>query len=258
MKKLLLAGAALSTFSNVVDSVFAADMPPFVAPIPIFTWTSCFLGAHIGGGWAQKNFTDPVALVQNSFLGTVTTGATAVGVSSSGLLVGGQMGCDYQFGLSPWVLGLEGAVSGMNLRGNTNFGLPLGGPSDIATMTAKTDFLPSVTARFGYALANWLFYVRAGGAWAGDKYSVTGTFFPTATAFAFEGLDNRFGWTAGGGVEWAFAEVWSARLEYDYYGLGHRSALMIDAINGLSGVLSVQQSVQTVKLGVSFHMWAGP
>jgi outer membrane immunogenic protein len=257
MKKLLLAGAALATFSNVVDSVFAADMPPFVAPIPIFTWTSCFLGAHIGGGWAQKDFTDPVALVQNSFLGTVTTGVTTVGVSASGLLVGGQMGCDYQLGRSPWVLGLEGSVSGMNLRGNTNFGLPLGGSSDIATMTTKTDFLPSVTARFGYALANWLFYVRAGGAWAGDKYSVTGTFFPTATAFGFEGLDNRFGWTAGGGVEWAFAEVWSARLQYDYYGLGHRSALMTDAINGLSGVLSVQQSVQTVKLGVSFHVWAG-
>ncbi len=257
MKKLLLAGAALSTFSNVVDSVSAADMLPFVAPIPMFTWTSCFLGAHLGGGWAQKDFTDPVALAQNSFLGTVTTGVTTIGVSSSGLLVGGQMGCDYQFGLSPWVLGLEGAVSGMNLRGNTNFGLPLGGAGDIATMTAKTDFLPSVTARFGYALANWLFYVRAGGAWAGDKYSVTGTFFPTATAFGFEGLDNRFGWTAGGGVEWAFADLWSARLEYDYYGLGHRSALMTDAINGLSGVLSVQQSVQTLKLGVSFHMWAG-
>jgi outer membrane immunogenic protein len=257
MKKLLLAGAAaLST--GIAGPALAADIPlGYVAPIPIFTWTSCFLGAHIGGGWAQKDFTDPVALVQNSFLGTVTTGATTVGVSSSGLLVGGQMGCDYQFGPSPWVLGLEGAVSGMNLRGNTNFGLPLGGPSDIATMTAKTDFLPSVTARFGYALANWLFYVGAGGAWAGDKYSITGTFFPTATAFGFEGLDNRFGWTAGGGVEWAFADVWSARLEYDYYGLGHRSALMTDAINGLSGVLSVQQSVQTVKLGVSFHMWAG-
>jgi outer membrane immunogenic protein len=255
MKKLLLAGAALSTLSN---SGFAADLPPFVAPIPMFTWSSCFLGAHIGGGWAQKDFTDPVALVQNSFLGTVTTGVTTVGVSSSGLLIGGQVGCDYQFGLSPWVLGLEGAVSGMNLRGNTNFGLPLGGANDITTMTAKTDFLPSVTARFGYALANWLFYARAGVAWAGDKYSVTGTFFPTATAFGFEGLDNRFGWTAGGGVEWAFAEVWSARLEYDYYGLGHRSALMTDAINGLAGVLSVQQSVQTLKLGVSFHMWAGP
>jgi hypothetical protein len=31
---------------------------------------------------------------------------------------------------------------------------------------------------------------------------------------------------------------------------------MTDAINGLSGVLDVKQSVQTVKLGVNFHMWA--
>jgi outer membrane immunogenic protein len=86
---------------------------------------------------------------------------------------------------------------------------------------------------------------------------VTGTFLPTATAFGLEGVDNRFGWTAGAGVEWAFAELWSARLEYDYYGLGQRSALMTDPINGFTGVMNVQQSVQTVKLGVSFHMWAG-
>jgi opacity protein-like surface antigen len=228
-----------------------------VAPVPIFNWTSCFLGAHIGGGWAHKDFTDPAALVQNSILGTVTPGLTTVGVSSGGLIIGGQMGCDYQFGFSPWVVGVEGAVSGGNLRGNTNLALFLGGPGDIATLTAKTDFLPSVTARIGYALDNWLFYVRAGGAWGGDKYSVTGTFFPTATAFGLEGVDDRFGWTAGGGVEWAFAQVWSAWLEYDYYGLGQRSALMTDPINGFTGVMNVQQSVQTVKLGVSFHMWAG-
>ena len=257
MKKLLLAGVAAMS-AGIAGPALAADMPlGYVAPVPIFNWTSCFLGAHIGGGWAHKDFTDPVALVQNSILGTVTPGVTTVGVSSSGLIIGGQMGCDYQFGFSPWVVGVEGAVSGGNLRGNTNFVLPLGGSSDIATLTAKTDFLPSVTARVGYALDNWLFYVRAGGAWAGDKYSVTGTFLPTATAFGLEGVDNRFGWTAGGGVEWAFAEVWSARLEYDYYGLGQRSALMTDPINGFTGVMNVQQSVQTVKLGVSFHMWAG-
>jgi outer membrane immunogenic protein len=257
MKKLVLAGVAAMS-AGIAGPALAADMPlGYVAPVPIFNWTSCFLGAHIGGGWAHKDFTDPVALVQNSILGTVTPGVTTVGVSSSGLIIGGQMGCDYQFGFSPWVVGVEGTASGGNLRGNTNFVLPLGGSSDIATLTANTDFLPSVTARVGYALDNWLFYVRAGGAWAGDKYSVTGTFLPTATAFGLEGVDNRFGWTAGAGVEWAFAELWSARLEYDYYGLGQRSALMTDPINGFTGVMSVQQRVQTFKLGVSFHMWAG-
>jgi len=258
MKKPLLAGAALAMFSHIAGSAFAADLPLLAAPVPVFSWTSCFLGAHVGGGWAHKEFTDPVVLVQNSILGTVTTGVTTIGVSPSGFLIGGQIGCDYQFGFSPWVLGVEGEMSGMNLRGNTNFALPLGGAGDIATITAKTDFLPSVTARLGYALGNWLIYVRAGGAWAGDKYSVTGTLLvPPPTPFGLEGVDNRFGWTAGGGVEWAFADVWSARLEYDYYGLGQRSTLMTDPINGFTGVMNVQQSVQTVKLGVSFHMWAG-
>lgn len=258
MKKLLLAGAAaLSALSGLAGSAGAADLPVAVVPLPPFGWTSCFLGAHVGGGFAQTNLADPVMLVQDLILGTgATTTASAVGVSPNGLLVGGQMGCDYQFGYSPWVLGAEGAVSGGNLRGNTNIGLPLGAPGDGATVTAKTDFLPSVTARFGYALANWLFYVRAGGAWEGGKYDVTGTML--GTPFGFQGLDNRFGWTAGGGVEWAFGQVWSARVEYDYYGLGQRSALMTDNINAFSGVMNVQQSVQTIKLGVNFHMWAVP
>ena len=111
MKKLLFAGVAV--MSAVARPALAADMPlRYVAPVPIFNWTSCFLGAHIGGGWAHKDFTDPVALVQNSILGTVTPGVTTVAVSSSGLIIGGQMGCDYQFGFSPWVVGVEGAVSG--------------------------------------------------------------------------------------------------------------------------------------------------
>jgi opacity protein-like surface antigen len=109
MKKLLLASAAAVSL-GISGPAPAADLPlGYVAPAPIFNWTSCFLGAHIGGGWAHKDFTDPVALVQNSILGTVTAGVTTVAVSSSGLIVGGQRGCDYQFGFSPWVLGVEGA-----------------------------------------------------------------------------------------------------------------------------------------------------
>jgi outer membrane immunogenic protein len=255
MRKLLLAGAAVSLLS-IAGPAAAADLPIAVlAPAPVFNWTSCFLGAHIGGGWVHQDISDPVALVQNTFLGPITTGVTTVQVSPTGLVVGGQMGCDYQFGYTNWVLGAEGAVSGANFRGNTNSALPLGDPGDIATVTAKTDFIPSATARLGYAVNNWLFYVRGGAAWAGDKYSVTGTFL--GTAFGFEGVDNRFGWTGGGGVEWAFAQYWSARLQYDYYQLGQRAVLMSDSINTLSGVVNVNQNVQTIKLGVNFHMWAG-
>jgi outer membrane immunogenic protein len=256
MKRLLLARTAVSLFS-IAGPAVAADIPfkPPWAPAPAFSWTSCFLGTHIGGGWAHEDFTDPVELVQDSFLGQVTNGVTTVRIGPSGLVIGGQMGCDYQFEHTNWVLGAEGSASGANLRGNTNVGLPLGNRGGFATVTAKTDFLPSATVRLGYAVNNWLLFVRGGAAWAGDKYSVTGAFL--STAYDLEGLDNRIGWTGAGGLEWAFADYWSARLQYDYFQLGHRSSLMSDSINGLSGVLNVNQSVQTVKLGVNFHMWAG-
>lgn len=33
---------------------------------------------------------------------------------------------------------------------------------------------------------------------------------------------TRTGWTAGAGIEWAFAEHWSPNVEYNYYDFGTR------------------------------------
>jgi outer membrane immunogenic protein len=255
MNKLLLAGAA-AFVSILSGATFAADMPmqfPAMAPPP-FTWTSCYLGAHAGGGWAHKDMTDPVQLVQDSFLGPgMTVGATTVTATPSGAVVGGQIGCDYQFAPS-WVLGIEGAASGSTMNGSTTVALPLGFPGDSAVAAARTDFLSSVTGRVGYAFENLLFYAKGGVAWAGDKFTVTGSF--QGTGFGFEGLEARTGFVAGTGIEWAFARHWSTSLEYDYYQFGHRTTLMSDAINGFSGNMDIKQSVQVVKVGINFHMWA--
>jgi outer membrane immunogenic protein len=45
-------------------------------------------------------------------------------------------------------------------------------------------------------------------------------FFPLAT---WSNAQTRVGWTAGAGVEWAFADNWTAKLEYLYVDLGHSS-----------------------------------
>ena len=255
MKATLLIGAALSLLAI---PAFGADLEPdmqFKAPPvpPPFAWTGCYGGAHVGGGWASKAITDPVQLVQDSFSGApVTTGVTTVNASPTGFVGGGQMGCDYQFAPT-WVVGIEGAVSGTTLKGSTSVSLPLTG--EAASVTGAMDLLPSLTARFGYAADRWLFYVKGGAALASDSYSVTGTF--TGTPFDFEGLDLRYGWTVGGGVEWAFTDIWSARLEYDFYQFGSGSVQMSDATNALSGPVNVRQSVQVVKAGLNFHVWWG-
>jgi outer membrane immunogenic protein len=257
MKKLPLLISAAVCLLSIAGPSLAADMPMYVAQAPAyaFSWTSCYLGAHAGGGWANKSVTDPVQVVQDSLSGApVTAGVTTVNVSPTGAVVGGQIGCDYQFAPT-WVVGVEGAASGATMKGNTSVGLPAGFLGDSAVVTARTDFLASATVRLGYAVDRVLFYVDGGGAWEGGKYTATGTF--TGIPFGFEGLDQRFGWTVGGGVEWAFWHHWSAKLEYDYFGFGHGNVLISDAINAVSGPVDVRQSVQVVKFGLNFHMWAG-
>jgi opacity protein-like surface antigen len=255
MKKLLLTGAAIGSLILAQQPLLAADLlvnkaPP---PPPVFSWTGCYLGGHLGGGWSRKDITDPVQLVQDSLSGTpVTTGVTTVSVDPGGLVVGAQAGCDYQFAPS-WVFGIEGAASGATMKASTSVGLPLGFPGETALVTARTDFIGSVTARLGYAADRWLFYVKGGAAWAGDKYDVGGSF--TGIPFGFEGLDQRLGWVMGGGIDWAFSGFWSVSLEYDYYQFGHRSVLLSDPINLVSGPLDFKQSVQIAKVGLNFHMW---
>ena len=52
MRNLLLSGIALGV---LVTPVMAADLAPsFKAPIPVYTWTGCYVGADIGGGWANQ------------------------------------------------------------------------------------------------------------------------------------------------------------------------------------------------------------
>jgi outer membrane immunogenic protein len=258
MKKLLLVTAAICSLS-IASPACAADLPVNVikapAPLPVFSWTGCYLGAHVGGGWASKDMTDPVQLVQDQLTGApVTAGVTTVRVSPIGVAVGGQFGCDYQFAPS-WAAGIEFAASGSTMKGSTSLALPLGVPGEAALVTARTDFLGSGSVRLGYAADRWLFYVKGGAAWAGDKYVITGAF--TGIPFDFEGLDQRLGWIVGGGVDWAFSGHWSLAVEYDYYQFGHRSTLMSDAVNAVSGPVDFKQSVQVAKVGLNFHMWNG-
>jgi opacity protein-like surface antigen len=255
MKRSLLAGAA-SVLLIAGSPALAADMPLKVPrALPVFTWTSCYAGVHGGGGWARKDITDPVQLVQDSISDdSVTTGVTTARLSPSGYLIGGQFGCDYQPVGARWVIGFEGSFSGGSLTGDKSLGLPLGDPGDLARVSARLDFISSGTARIGWASDRWLLYFKGGIAGASDKYKVIGTF--QGNPFDFEGEDIRIGWTAGGGVEWALFDNWSAKLEYDYYGFGTRSVQLTDNNTQLSGPVQVKQSVQAVKLGLNFHIWS--
>src|SRR6516162_3514504 len=245
MKSTLLGGAAclLSTVCALgADMGVPIAIPPALPP---YTWTGCYAGGQAGGGFGHKDLNDSVGIVSS------ISGFTSANLNISGYMLGGQIGCDYQFA-SNWVAGVEGAVSGGNIGGSIGVATP-GLPGDSATFKETTDLLTSVTARVGYAWNNWLFYGKGGAAWASDRYSA----FDVLATYDFEGSETRLGWTAGAGVEWAFSDIWSVRLEYDYYGFGTRSVTVIDNVSGTVGPLDIRQNIQIVKVGFNFHPFAG-
>lgn len=255
MRRLLLIQMALLAATAAAPS-FAADFP-IKSDMPVeprFSWTGCYLGAHAGGGWGSKAMTDPVQLVQDSLNGApVTTGVTTVTTMPTGAVIGGEIGCDYQFAGNA-VIGIEGTASGTTMKASSLVGLPAGLPGDVALVQANNDFLASVTGRIGYAFDTVLVYARGGLAVAGDKYDVSGATFNGGGPFHFQGVDNRYGYIVGGGVDWAFTRHWSLNVEYDYYGFGNGNILMTDQFSGATGVVNVKQSVQVVKAGFNFHI----
>jgi outer membrane immunogenic protein len=256
MRKILFVQAAALAVS-LTGPAFAADLPmkSEVPVVPRFSWTGCYLGGHVGGGRGSKDMTDPVFLVEENLIGPgTTTGITTVNTTPTGAVIGGEIGCDYQFS-SHVVIGIEGTASGTTMKGSQIVSLH-DSPPDVALVQANNDFLASVTGRIGYAFDTVLLYGRGGFAVAGDKYNVSGgTVAGSGVAFNFQGLDNRYGWIAGGGVDWAFTPHWSMNVEYDYYHFGSGNILMTDGISGSTGVVDVKQTVQVIKVGFNFHIW---
>src|SRR5262249_48853033 len=148
----------------------AADMPLKVPPpVPVFSWTGCYIGGHVGGAWVSKEFNGAfVSRMPPSFV----TAGTLVPISDSntgintqgGFLSGAQIGCNYQYAPN-WVMGIEGDASWTSLSTSTRQNesaifietrdpLSIGAINAIAnstgTLSLRTNFIATVTGRLGY------------------------------------------------------------------------------------------------------------
>jgi outer membrane immunogenic protein len=83
----------------------------------------------------------------------------------------------------------------------TNLNAPAAG---LSCKTAS-NWLGTFRARFGYAWDRVLFYGTAGGAGANVETALSGLPYQN---------NAEWGWTVGAGLEWAFAENWTFKVEY--------------------------------------------
>jgi outer membrane immunogenic protein len=213
----------------------AYKAPPVIAPP--FSWTGFYLGGNLGAGWNNGSVTDSLFGVNWS----ANSNTTFVG--------GGQVGANYQFG--SFVAGVEGDFDWFANENNsarvTAFGTTLQGSDNGRWLT-------TLTGRLGVASGVLLFYGKGGAAWVGSN-NLTVTNVATGSSVSFTNNNTNTGWTAGAGIEWAFYDHWSARVEYDYVGLSNSTFVVPATFPVVGGDVFTanNRNIQLVTVGVNYR-----
>lgn len=225
MKRIVMT-AILSIVAAV--PTLAADlpqpMPPPQAPAaympvaPVYNWGGIYVGINGGYGFGNSDWSG--------------AGLSSGNFSTSGGLVGGTVGANFQ--TDAWVFGVETDIDWTGITGST--GNCSGAPG--ANCQTSNDWLGTTRARVGYAADRVLFYGTGGAAYGNVQANFAGV---TSSS-------TEVGWTAGAGVEAAFADNWTARIEYLYVDLSNASCG--SACGGAPVSVSFTQSL--VRAGVDF------
>ncbi|HET6389655.1 outer membrane protein [Hyphomicrobium sp.] len=183
-------GALLSLAAS--SGAWAADLGPYQSYTPPqpevryeapLIWQGAYVGINGGFAWSDSNPTN-----------------------AEGGFGGAQVGYNWQRGRL--VFGIEGDFQGGDIGGRL-------GVDPEASLHSEINWFSTVRGRLGIATGPWLVYGTGGVAFAdidtrvrfddGDSWKDSGT---------------QVGYAVGGGIEWAFAQNWSAKAEYLFVGLG--------------------------------------
>jgi outer membrane immunogenic protein len=249
--------AALLAVMNPVGAL-ATDLPlpmytkapPTPAVTPPYDWSGFYVGGHLGYLWGRTHVDDD--------------GVTAERNARTDGVIGGAM-LGYNWQINRVVLGLEGDFGWTNAHGvgaeTTDPGGGTGGSNagddgggTTATLVPVITHAPNhydvrwtshLRGRVGYAFDNWLIFAAGGFAAADLNFregAISIDFVPTPNSGG-----KYYGWSIGGGVEWAFTRNLFARVEYFYDSYGHK-----DYVGALGDRYRVSLTGQTVRGALGF------
>jgi len=273
IRKLLLSTALVAAAAG---TAFAADLParvaapaPYIAA-PIFTWTGFYVGLNAGasfngnGGGSYAPFGFPA-------------GATFTGVGvlnngdDTGFTGGAQAGYNMQFG--SFVAGVEADINYIDRSNGGSVLVTTGGTAGVTPGIGDTyrltrgdgnNYYGTVRGRLGFAFDRALVYATGGWAWGGKQGGVSGTFTgannaPLSTGVVGpmigSGNGSSSGWALGGGVEYAFSNSMSVKLEYLHVDLGSNTrTVLVNGANPTRGfTFDGDNKFDVVRAGVNFR-----
>ena len=195
--RVLMAGAGLlMSVAMATSSATAADDINFEAPMaPATDWSGFYAGFQLGGASLESN----------------SSAATLIQPDSGGVVGGIHAGYNFQF--DNFVLGVEGDLLATDLSDTTSCFNP------VFNCEAGADWMGSARVRAGMTFGQALVYATGGVAVLGYE----GSTFQTATSTLFEDSTTFTGWTAGGGVEYAWGTNKIIGIEARYSDFGTKT-----------------------------------
>jgi outer membrane immunogenic protein len=214
---------------------------PTPAALPGYSWANCHAGADVGYAWQRdKN--------REFFLATGVLDDFATPKQPSyphGIKGGGFLGCDWQ--LAPqWVVGLEGDAEAADVAHSRGSYAPT--PE---YYESRTRFESSFRGRVGRSFDRSLVYLTGGLAFAQINDHYVGITLP-GTGLTSGFTDDRWGWTLGAGVDYAFADNWLARVEYRHADFGTANNTPLFCSTCVNALERHQTTEEAVRFGVAY------
>jgi outer membrane immunogenic protein len=235
LKNVLLAGVA-SLF--VFSTAQAADI---VAP-EVYDWTGPYIGLQGGYAWGENDVsaTGIEETTETEALRAAVLNGRDGHMDLDGFVGGLHAGYNWQS--DALVLGVEGDIEFTDMKGDTDVVNDNG--DNIGKIEQEIDWLGSLRLRAGFAADRALFYATGGLAVGGVELSLE----DGAGNHLDSNSDTNWGWTLGGGVEYAMTDDLSVRIEYRYTDLGN-----IDAGNDEDAGGEADTVFHAVRGGLSWH-----
>ena len=236
--RLLRTAPALGLAMLAACPALAADLAyrssplpaPLLAPDPAFSWTGFYAGVNAGYGIGVP---DVVGVRSPAFTGRFTVPGK---LQPSGITGGIQAGYNYQTGA--FVLGVEGDLNLGGLRDSI--------VDTVISAQSQDRLFGSLRARVGVvSMERLLVYGTLGYGFLQNRYLVRGG---VATP-AISATSTFGGYAAGGGLEYAFTDHLSVKLESIYHSVGKK----VLANANQTASTTATPSLVNVRVGVNYR-----
>jgi outer membrane immunogenic protein len=234
MRRIAIVAAGLLSIAGFTGAASAADFPAqtytkAAALPPAFNWSGFYAGVTAGGGWFDGGNIANSSNIHSILAPSNIFEIPATSSNSAGATVGGLVGYNYQSG--SFVVGVETDFNYIDLKSRRSAVASnpcCGGVLENFNFqsTSQVDWFGTLRGRIGFTPVDRLLVYGTGGLAYGDvetNIQNSETFAGGVIASRLwqgNSSQTKVGWTAGGGLEYAFTNNWTLRGEYLYVDLG--------------------------------------